>query len=130
MSTIPGGNRLGSPITFGGFPGAPENIEHVENEEKSQTNSNSIYSEQIKTALAKLFSANQMQYDLGSNGNTPEIPSGSVSSNSESLETHIKHEVEDIDVCRVDEGGHYKAGVTLLNIILGFCYKNHFGSIF
>lgn len=62
------------------------------------------YQEQIKNALAKLLSANQQsQYDLGSNGNTPEIPSGSVTSNSESSEINVKQEMDDIDVCRIDD---------------------------
>ena len=62
------------------------------------------YQEQIKNALAKLLTANQQnQYELGSTGNTPEIPSGSVTSNSESSEINVKHEMDDIDVCRIDE---------------------------
>ena len=70
-----------------------------------------IYSEQIKNALAKLLNAQNS--DLGSNGNTPEMPSGSVTSNSESSEINIKNEIDDIDVCRIDNNSE----VSLLSIL-------------
>jgi len=128
MSNLPLTNRLGSPVTTQGpggtaipanagqpiydhpsglpgglaFPALNGGIPAMADAEGAVERG--AYQEQLKNALAKLLSANQQsQYELGSNGNTPEIPSGSVTSNSESSEINVKQEMDDIDVCRIDD---------------------------